>query len=221
MPRAPGSFVMWSAWWWCVVGLAGLRVIAACVGWCRRGCPGGTSWKVTRIISYEYRAILLCMCGTHFFCGSFVIPFAPPRVVVVLLYDILKKKLLLLDNIRAILVFFIWAPSLCAPITHRCFQKSLPRSLFYMARDMGCLLALQYVYPEYVAGSWPLTLLWWNANGFMLWALFVVGERRSWNDRSLCDPCMFCDNSQRSRVCVCVFLSSWSLPRRWMGPHIM
>ncbi|CAN0483465.1 unnamed protein product, partial [Ectocarpus sp. 12 AP-2014] len=58
----------------------------------------------------------------------------------------------------------------------RCFIKSLPRSLFYMARDMGCVLALQYLYPMYVAGSWPLTFLWWNANGFMLWALFVIGH---------------------------------------------
>lgn len=45
-----------------------------------------------------------------------------------------------------------------------------------MARDMGCVLALQYVFPLYVAGNWPLTFLWWNANGFMLWALFVVGK---------------------------------------------
>ena len=45
-----------------------------------------------------------------------------------------------------------------------------------MARDMGCLVALHYVYPLYVEGSWPLTFLWWNAAGFMLWALFVVGE---------------------------------------------
>lgn len=58
----------------------------------------------------------------------------------------------------------------------RCFVKSLPRSLFYMARDMACVLALQYVYPLYVAGNWPLTFIWWNANGFMLWALFVIGE---------------------------------------------
>lgn len=46
-----------------------------------------------------------------------------------------------------------------------------------MVRDMGCLLALQYIYPQYVAGNWPLTFAWWNANGFMLWALFVVGKR--------------------------------------------
>lgn len=46
-----------------------------------------------------------------------------------------------------------------------------------MIRDMACLLALQYVYPLYVSGNWPLTFLWWNLNGFMLWALFVIGER--------------------------------------------
>lgn len=63
------------------------------------------------------------------------------------------------------------------PSPNRCFEKSLPRSLFYMARDMGIVLALQYVYPLYVAGNWPLTFLWWNATGFMLWALFVIGER--------------------------------------------
>ena len=66
-------------------------------------------------------------------------------------------------------------PTRLAP---RCFEKSLPRSLFYMARDMGCLLALHYLYPQYVAGNWPLTFLWWNATGFMLWALFVIGESR-------------------------------------------
>lgn len=48
-----------------------------------------------------------------------------------------------------------------------------------MARDMGCLLALHYVYPQYVAGNWPLTFVWWNASGFMLWALFVIGEKSS------------------------------------------
>lgn len=70
-------------------------------------------------------------------------------------------------------------PPACLLVYHgRCFIKSLPRSLFYMARDMGCVLALQYLYPMYVAGSWPLTLLWWNANGFMLWALFVIGEQQ-------------------------------------------
>lgn len=46
-----------------------------------------------------------------------------------------------------------------------------------MVRDMGCLLALQYVYPLHVSGSWPLTFLWCNLSGFMLWALFVIGER--------------------------------------------
>ncbi|CAM9119095.1 unnamed protein product [Scytosiphon promiscuus] len=61
-------------------------------------------------------------------------------------------------------------------IPKECFEKSLPKSLFYMARDMGCVLALQYLYPLYVAGNWPLTFVWWNANGFMLWALFVIGH---------------------------------------------
>ncbi|CAN0424437.1 unnamed protein product, partial [Laminaria digitata] len=60
----------------------------------------------------------------------------------------------------------------------RCFRKNLARSIFYMMRDMGCLLALQYVYPLYVSGNWPLTFLWWNLNGFLLWALFVIGESR-------------------------------------------
>ena len=46
-----------------------------------------------------------------------------------------------------------------------------------MMRDMSYLLALQYVYPLYVSGNWPATFLWWNLNGFMLWALFVIGER--------------------------------------------
>lgn len=62
-------------------------------------------------------------------------------------------------------------------VNHRsCFEKSLVRSLFYMVRDMACLMGLQYIYPRHVAGSWPLTIVWWNAKGFMLWALFVVGE---------------------------------------------
>lgn len=63
-----------------------------------------------------------------------------------------------------------------AQIPQECFQKSLTRSLFYMVRDMGCVMALQHVYPQYVAGNWPLTIAWWNANGFMLWCLFVVGH---------------------------------------------
>lgn len=45
-----------------------------------------------------------------------------------------------------------------------------------MLRDMGCVLALQYMYADYVAGNWLATFAWWNANGFMLWCLFVVGE---------------------------------------------
>ena len=53
-----------------------------------------------------------------------------------------------------------------------------------MIRDMACLLALQYVYPLYVSGNWPLTFLWWNLTGFMLWALFVIGERSRADERT-------------------------------------
>lgn len=60
----------------------------------------------------------------------------------------------------------------------RCFNKSLPKSLCYMARDMGALAALWWAYPHYVQGSWPLTFVWWNLMGFFMWALFVVGEYR-------------------------------------------
>lgn len=45
-----------------------------------------------------------------------------------------------------------------------------------MVRDIAFLVALQYIYPQYVAGNWPLTVIWWNINGLILWALFVVGE---------------------------------------------
>eukprot|EP00611_Tribonema_gayanum_P007390 TRINITY_DN1675_c0_g1_i4.p1 TRINITY_DN1675_c0_g1~~TRINITY_DN1675_c0_g1_i4.p1 ORF type:complete len:297 (-),score=65.55 TRINITY_DN1675_c0_g1_i4:268-1158(-) len=58
----------------------------------------------------------------------------------------------------------------------RCFHKSLVKSLFYMVRDMGLICALWKAYPVYVEGNWPLTFVWWNAMGFMMWALFVVGH---------------------------------------------
>ena len=58
----------------------------------------------------------------------------------------------------------------------RCFEKSLVKSMFYMLRDMGLIYGLYKLYPVYVAGNWPLTFLWWNATGFLMWALFVVGE---------------------------------------------
>lgn len=76
------------------------------------------------------------------------------------------------------MVYFLFRNALTnAPCPFgRCFKKSLPRSIFYMLRDMGCVLALQYIYPDYVAGNWLATFAWWNANGFMLWCLFVVGE---------------------------------------------
>jgi omega-3 fatty acid desaturase (delta-15 desaturase) len=45
-----------------------------------------------------------------------------------------------------------------------------------MAWDMGVIVALWKAYPLYVEGNWPLTFLWWNATGFMMWALFVVGH---------------------------------------------
>ena len=63
----------------------------------------------------------------------------------------------------------------------RCFEKNFMRSFFYMLRDMACVLALQYLYPHYVAGNWALTFVWWNLTGFMLWALFVVGEQGEQN----------------------------------------
>ncbi|CAM9437817.1 unnamed protein product [Discosporangium mesarthrocarpum] len=61
-------------------------------------------------------------------------------------------------------------------IPKECFIKSLPKSLFYMLRDMGAILTLQWAYADYVAGSWMLTVVWWNVTGFMMWALFVVGH---------------------------------------------
>ncbi|CAM9671353.1 unnamed protein product [Ascophyllum nodosum] len=63
-----------------------------------------------------------------------------------------------------------------AQIPKECFEKNFMRSFFYMLRDMACVLALQYLYPHYVAGNWALTFVWWNLTGFMLWALFVVGH---------------------------------------------
>ncbi|KAG5177652.1 fatty acid desaturase [Tribonema minus] len=61
-------------------------------------------------------------------------------------------------------------------IPDECFHKSLVKSLFYMVRDMGLICALWKAYPVYVEGNWPLTFVWWNAMGFMMWALFVVGH---------------------------------------------
>lgn len=61
-------------------------------------------------------------------------------------------------------------------IPEECFVKSLPRSLFYMARDMGVIYGLWKAYPVYVEGNWPLTFVWWNLMGFFMWCLFVVGH---------------------------------------------
>mmetsp|Transcript_6373 Transcript_6373/g.9548 ORF Transcript_6373/g.9548 Transcript_6373/m.9548 type:complete len:374 (+) Transcript_6373:128-1249(+) len=61
-------------------------------------------------------------------------------------------------------------------IPKECFEKSLVRSLFYMLRDFSAIYALWKAYPMYVEGNWPLTFVWWNAMGFFMWALFVVGH---------------------------------------------
>ncbi|CAM9152106.1 unnamed protein product [Chrysoparadoxa australica] len=73
------------------------------------------------------------------------------------------KSVLRMDKLKAV-------------IPKECFEKSLPKSLFYMFRDFALIAGLQWLYPRYVEGNWPLTLLWWNAVGFIMWALFVVGH---------------------------------------------
>lgn len=63
-----------------------------------------------------------------------------------------------------------------ALIPKECFEKSLSKSLLYMALDFGLLAAGAYAYGPLVAGSLLLTPLWWAYMGFFMWALFVIGH---------------------------------------------
>lgn len=60
-------------------------------------------------------------------------------------------------------------------IPKECFEKSLPRSLYYMIRDMLILSTAFFTY-DYLSASWLGLLVYWNFYGFMMWCLFVVGH---------------------------------------------
>lgn len=60
-------------------------------------------------------------------------------------------------------------------IPKSCYEKSLPRSLMYMARDLLLLSTSFFVFP-YISDSYVGLFVYWNVYGFLMWCLFVVGH---------------------------------------------
>lgn len=67
-----------------------------------------------------------------------------------------------------------------------CFEKSLPKSLFYMFFDYGMWFGSLFLFSSLVnSATWatmPLLLkalaclVYWNVAGFFMWCIFVVGH---------------------------------------------
>ncbi len=60
-------------------------------------------------------------------------------------------------------------------IPSRCFEKSLPRSMYYLLRDILFISTCYFTYP-YFSSSWIGLFAYWNIYGFFMWCLFVIGH---------------------------------------------
>ena len=60
-------------------------------------------------------------------------------------------------------------------IPPHCFEKSLPRSLSYMVRDL-LLLSTAFFSFDWFSQTWIGLFLYWNIYGFLMWCVFVVGH---------------------------------------------
>lgn len=59
-------------------------------------------------------------------------------------------------------------------IPEKCFEKNALTSLYYMIRDYFFLGILYFLYPH--MNHFLLKFLWWNATGFIVWCIFVIGH---------------------------------------------